>query len=190
MTDLARLIVRLVVGGLIAGHGAQKLFGWFSGPGPEGTAGMMEQLQLRPPRRWAALAGLSEFGGGVLMALGALNPIGPLGIIGSMTMATRTVHWNKPIWTTSGGAELPVTNLAVAAAIALVGPGRWSVDHALGIRLPRIVGMLGLLGIVLAVRQATRRPLAEDAPPEPIEVPPPDDANSDEAEIGVGAPTA
>ena len=49
MTDLARLLVRLVVGGLVAGHGAQKLFGWFGGPGPEGTAGMMEQLELRPP---------------------------------------------------------------------------------------------------------------------------------------------
>ena len=89
MTDLARLLVRLVVGGLVAGHGAQKLFGWFGGPGPEGTAGMMEQLELRPPRQWALLAGISEFAGGILTALGALNPLGPLGIIGSMTMATN-----------------------------------------------------------------------------------------------------
>lgn len=154
MTDLARLIVRLVMGGLLAGHGAQKLFGWFGGPGPEGTRGMMEGLELQPAHRWAFIAGVSEFGGGLLTALGALNPLGPLGVIGSMTMATAKVHWGKPIWGTSGGAELPVTNLSIAAALMIVGPGRYSVDHALGIRLPRLVGILGLIGVALTVGRA------------------------------------
>jgi putative oxidoreductase len=154
MTDFARLIVRLVMGGLLAGHGAQKLFGWFGGGGPEATAGMMESLEMRPAHRWALLAGASEFGGGLLTALGALNPLGPLGVIGSMTMATTKVHWGKPIWTTSGGAELPLTNLSIAAALMIVGPGRYSVDHALGIRLPRLVGVLGLIGVALTVGRA------------------------------------
>ena len=154
MTDLARLIVRLVMGGLLAGHGAQKLFGWFGGGGPEGTAGMMESLDMRPAPRWAFLAGASEFGGGLLTALGALNPLGPLGVIGSMTMATTKVHWGKPIWVTSGGAELPITNLSIATALMIVGPGRYSIDHALGIRLPRLVGILGLIGVALTVGRA------------------------------------
>ncbi|HET8776413.1 MAG TPA: DoxX family protein [Candidatus Limnocylindria bacterium] len=156
MTDLARLIVRLVVGGLMAGHGAQKLFGWFGGGGPEQTAGMMEGLELQPAHRWAFLAGASEFGGGMLTALGALNPLGPLGIIGSMTMATTKVHWGKPIWATSGGAELPLTNLSIATALMIVGPGRYSVDHALGIRLPRLIGLLGLIGVALTVGRAVQ----------------------------------
>ena len=85
---------------------------------------MMEGLELQPAHRWAFLAGASEFGGGMLTALGALNPLGPLGIIGSMTMATTKVHWGKPIWATSGGAELPLTNLSIASALMIVGPGR------------------------------------------------------------------
>jgi putative oxidoreductase len=156
MTDLARLIVRLVMGGLMAGHGAQKLFGWFGGGGPQGTAGMMESLEMRPAHRWAFLAGASEFGGGLLTALGALNPLGPLGVIGSMTMATTKVHWGKPIWVTSGGAELPLTNLSIATALMIVGPGRYSIDHALGIRLPRLIGVLGLIGVALTVGRAMR----------------------------------
>jgi uncharacterized membrane protein YphA (DoxX/SURF4 family) len=63
----------------MAGHGAQKLFGSFGGPGLEGTSGFMEMLGMRPGRPWAYLAGLSEFGGGVLTALGLLYPMGPSG---------------------------------------------------------------------------------------------------------------
>jgi len=80
------------------------------------------------------LAGLSAFGGGVLTLLGFLNPIGPIGVIGSM--ATITAHASKPIWVTEGGAELPVTGIAAATAPVMNGPGKWSLDRALGIRLP------------------------------------------------------
>ena len=87
----------------MVGHGAQKLFGSFGGPGLEGTSGFMEMLGMRPGRPWAYLAGLAEFGGGVLTALGLLHPLGPLGIIGAMSMATRKAHWGKPVWATEGG---------------------------------------------------------------------------------------
>src|SRR5215204_3513375 len=87
VNDTAPAIVRLAQGSLMAGHGAQKLFGSFGGPGLEGTSGFMEMIGMRPGRPWADLAGLSEFGGGVLTALGLLNPLGPLGVIGAMSMA-------------------------------------------------------------------------------------------------------
>ncbi len=149
--DSAPFIVRLAQGSLMAGHGAQKLFGSFGGSGLEGTSGFMEMLGMRPGRPWAYLAGLSEFGGGVLTALGLLNPLGPLGVIGAMSMATRKAHWGKPVWATEGGAELPLLNIAVSTALMIREPDRYSLDRILGIRLPAWVGPLGLVGIILTV---------------------------------------
>ena len=148
MTSLALLILRATVGGFLAGHGAQKLFGSFGGSGVEGTAGWMESMDLRPPRRWAILGGLSEFAGGLLTAVGALNPLGPIMAMGAMLMATLKVHMGKPIWTTAGGAELPVTNMAVLGALFLAGPGKLSFDGLLGIRVPRWFSLAALLGMV------------------------------------------
>ena len=148
MKDLGMLILRVASGGLMAGHGAQKLFGWFGGPGIKGTTGWLESMGMKPGRPWAIMAGLSEFGGGVLTAVGALNPIGPVGTIGAMSMATAKVHWGKPIWVTSGGAELTVTNIAIALAVGMVRPGKFSLDNALGIQLPR--RLILIPGVVLA----------------------------------------
>ena len=161
--DTAPLIVRLAQGSLMAGHGAQKLFGSFGGPGLEGTSGFMEMLGMRPGRPWAYLAGLSEFGGGVLTVLGLFNPLGPLGVIGAMSMATRKAHWGKPIWVTEGGAELPVLNIAISTALMIREPDGYSLDRVLGIRLPRWVGPVGLVGVILAVLYAE---LEADKPPE------------------------
>jgi putative oxidoreductase len=165
MGNLAALILRLVLGSLLTGHGAQKLFGSFSGPGLEGTSGFMEMLGLTPGKPWAFLAGLSELGGGVLTVLGFLNPLGPLGIIGAMAMATVKAHSGKPIWVTEGGAELPVTNIAAATALILNGPGKWSLDRALGLRLPRWLAPLGLVAVILTVMYAnadTEEPPEQD----------------------------
>jgi putative oxidoreductase len=151
LNETAPTIVRVVQGSLMAGHGAQKLFGSFGGPGLEGTSGFMEMLGMRPGRPWAYLAGLSEFGGGVLTALGLLKPLGPLGVIGSMAMATRKAHWGKPIWVTEGGAELPVLNIAISTALMIREPDSLSLDRVLGIRLPAWVGPVGLVGIILTV---------------------------------------
>ncbi|HWV22566.1 MAG TPA: DoxX family protein [Thermomicrobiales bacterium] len=140
--DVAVLALRLTTGGLLAGHGAQKLFGSFNGPGPEGTTGMMESLGIHPGQKWAMLAGMSEFGGGMLTALGLLFPIGPISTMGAMAVATRTVHKDKPIWVTAGGAELPVTNMAVAVALTLLGPGKYSMDRILGIQVPKSFALL------------------------------------------------
>jgi putative oxidoreductase len=162
VNESAPLIVRVAQGSLMAGHGAQKLFGSFGGPGLDGTSGFMEMLGMRPGRPWAYLAGLSEFGGGVLTALGLLNPLGPLGVIGSMSMATRKAHWGKPIWVTEGGAELPVLNIAISTALMIREPDRYTLDRLLGIRLPRWVGLVGLVGVILTVLYSERG--AEEEP--------------------------
>jgi putative oxidoreductase len=151
VNETAPTLVRVVQGSLMAGHGAQKLFGSFGGPGLEGTSGFMEMLGMRPGRPWAYMAGLSEFGGGVLTALGLLKPLGPLGVIGAMAMATRKAHWGKPIWVTEGGAELPVLNIAISTALMIREPDAFSLDRVLGIRLPAWVGPVGLVGIILTV---------------------------------------
>src|SRR5260370_23209816 len=98
------------------------------------------------------------FGGGVLNTLGLIHPLGPMGMIGTMIMATKA-HWGKPIWSSAGGPELPVTNIASALAITLTGPGRFSLDRLFGIRLPRALviaaAALGILVVALCIR---RRP--------------------------------
>ena len=154
MSDAASLVLRSALGGLMAGHGAQKAFGSFNGPGPEGTAGFMEMLGLQPGKPWAQLAMASELGGGALTALGLLNPLGPLGIIGSMSIATTKAHWGKPIWVTEGGAELPVVNIVAALALILSGPDRYSLDRLLGIKLPGWVAPVGLAGVLATVLYA------------------------------------
>lgn len=151
MVNVGLLILRVTLGTLMAGHGAQKLFGKFGGYGVQGTAGFVESLGLRPGRPWAVAAGASEFGGGVLTLLGLLNPLGPISIIGSMLMATFKVHWSKPIWVTSGGAELPVLNIAAATTLAVSGSDTYSLDKVLGIRIPSWVSVLALTGAAAAV---------------------------------------
>lgn len=158
-----KLVVRGVAGGLMAGHGAQKLFGSFDGPGLDGTAGWLGSMGLQPPHLWARAAGASEFGGGVLTALGFMHPAGPLGMIGATSMATRLVHWNKPIWATSGGAELPVVYLAVAVSQLFSGPGPIAVDTLLRSRLPGWVAPVGLAAIAGSLYYAIQQEQAAAA---------------------------
>ena len=165
--DIGLLVLRIVVGLLVAGHGAQKLFGWFEGPALAGTTGMMESLGYRPGRPWALMAALGEFVGGLLMLFGFLNPLGPIGVMAVMTTAIGRAHWGKPIWVTSGGGELPLTNFAVAVAIGAAGPGLYSLDYAWGTSLPSswaliafvVVAIVTIAGIA-ASSQATHRPQA------------------------------
>jgi putative oxidoreductase len=159
--DLGVLVLRLAVGGLLAGHGAQKLFGAFGGPGLAGTTGWMESMGYRPGQQWAILAGLSEFGGGTLTALGLLHPIGPIGTIGAMTVASLDVHGGKPIWVSQGGAELPVTNISAATALTLAGPGAFSLDRALGIQVPKPLAVLAAMAVAAGVIVAESRPKPE-----------------------------
>ena len=147
-TDLGLLGIRVVTGGLLAGHGAQKLFGLFGGHGIPGTAGMMEAMGLQPAKTWAYIAGASEFGSGLLTALGLAYPLAPMAMFGPMITAWVTVHAGKPIWAMAGGAELPLLNLASTGGLALTGPGRLSLDELLGIKIPAPVVALFGAGVV------------------------------------------
>lgn len=151
MRDIGLLTLRAVTGGLMVGHGAQKLFGSFGGPGIHGTAGWLESMELRPGHRWAALAGGSEFTGGLLTAVGLGGPLGPITMLGPMGMAIGKAHWGKPIWVTQGGAELPLTNVAVAIALMLAGSGQFSLDQALGIRVPKALAAVAFVGTLAGV---------------------------------------
>jgi putative oxidoreductase len=136
MLDFGLLLLRVTLGTFMAGHGAQKLFGWWKGPGLKGTRGFMEALGMRPGVVWGSAVALGETSGGVLTILGVLSPLGPLNIMSAMTVAIRRAHWKVPVWVSSGGAELAATNLAAATLLAGYGPGKYSLDRMLGIRLP------------------------------------------------------
>jgi putative oxidoreductase len=158
------LILRLVLGLTVAAHGAQKLFGWFGGSGLNGFAGVMEKLNIRPARPFALLAGLGEFGGGLLVALGFLNPAGPLIVAGAMVVAIVTVHLDKGFFATKGGYEFPLLIAGGAVALSLTGPGAYSLDGIFRLGLPEpltwIVVAIVLAGGVLAAlrsRMAGRR---------------------------------
>src|SRR3954470_17344334 len=116
--DLALLVLRLVVGLLFVGHGAQKLFGIFGGHGLAGTAGFFESIGLRPGRIHAPAAGAAEFVGGALLMLGLATPLGALLIIAVMVAAVATVHLPNGVWATSNGYELNLVYGAVAFALA------------------------------------------------------------------------
>jgi putative oxidoreductase len=155
MVDIGILIVRLVVGLYVAGHGAQKLFGWFGGPGLSATiGGMGSGLGFRPARLWATLLSVVEVIGGLLMAIGLLGPLGPLAVAGTMLGAAVFGHWSKGPWIAKGGYELAATYLAVALAVALLGVGSISVDALLGLDVPpfasEVFGALVVLGVLAA----------------------------------------
>jgi putative oxidoreductase len=128
-------MLRATLGGYFFGHGMQKLAGWFGGAGPEGTGQFFEQAGLRPGRESALIAGAAEAGGGSLLALGLFTPVGVSMLTGVMTNAIRHVHRQNGLWVTDGGIEYPAVILAALAALADSGPGRFSLDEALGIRL-------------------------------------------------------
>ncbi|HWA52795.1 MAG TPA: DoxX family protein [Solirubrobacterales bacterium] len=158
--NLALLALRLVVGLLFAGHGAQKLAGSFGGTGIAGTAETFEKLRLRPARAHAIAAGCAELGGGLLLALGLLTPLGAAALIAVMTTAVITVHARNGVWNTEQGFEYNLVLVAAAFAVAAADSGAWSLDRALGLDLGGTgwalialgAGLLGGIGAVLGGR--------------------------------------
>jgi putative oxidoreductase len=151
--DAGILLLRLVVGLTMAAHGAQKLFGWFGGPGFAGTAHFLEQMGFRPGDLHAALSGGAEFGGGLLLAFGLLTPLGSAAVTGAMLAAIATVTWQNGFISAKGGYEYNLVLIASALAVAFAGPGRFSLDRELGWQLSG--WRWGVGAAVLAVVTAT-----------------------------------
>ena len=152
------LLVRLVVGLIMAAHGAQKLFGWFGGYGLTGTGGFFESLGFRPGRLFAFAAGGSEFTGGLLLALGLLGPVGPALILSVMIVAATAVHWKNGLFAQNNGIEVPLLYAAAAVALALTGFGAFSLDAALGIvASPLFISAALIIGIFGAIGTLTMR---------------------------------
>ena len=171
--NFALLLLRLVLGTAFAAHGAQKLFGWFGGYGIQGTGAFVESLGFRPGTRFAILLGLSEFLGGILLALGLLGPIGPAMMISVMVVAILTVHKGNGFFAVTNGSELPILYTTGALTIALAGPGWYSMDYLLlDFVVPRsltlmvlAVAVLGAFANVAAARHKPQLPGQSAAQP-------------------------
>jgi putative oxidoreductase len=165
----ARLLLRLTLGGVFVGHGMQKLKGWFGGYGVEATAGMFEQLGLRPGRRNAIASGVAEAGGGAGLALGLATPFSAAAVIGSMFTAIHRVHLKNGPWIANQGYEYNVVLIMAAALLAELGPGPVSVDNLLGTEKSGAGWGLAALamggaGAVVVHQLAQAAPPAEPAP--------------------------
>ncbi|MEU9671178.1 DoxX family protein [Streptomyces bobili] len=162
--DAGLLILRLVVGLLIAGHGVQKVSFRLGGNGLAGGTEEFRHDGFRGGRLTALIAGASQLGSGLFLAAGLLTPLAAMAAMGVMTVA-GTVKWPKGLWVQNDGYEYPLVLVVVSAALALTGPGRWSVDHALGVTpwpvwvaVPAtVVGPVS----ALLVRAVLHRPAAE-----------------------------
>lgn len=147
--DFVLFVLRIVVGLLFVGHGTQKLFGFFNGPGLDGTAGFFEQVGLRPGRRNAILAGSAETCGGLLLALGFLMPVAAALVIGVMSAAVISVHARNGLWNSERGFEYNLVLVAVAFTLTGIGAGSWSLDSAFGIDLASVGWAIGALVVGL-----------------------------------------
>lgn len=159
LKDVGLLAARGVLGSYMVAHGSQKLFGAFGGHGLEGTGQGFEMLGLSPGKPMAALAGVTELSGGVLTTTGALHPLGPMQVAGTMVVASA-VHRKGGPFATDGGWELPFMDLTLAALLGCVGPGAIK----LGPPLPRrLVGLAALGGTALAALSLAKLFRAEPA---------------------------
>ncbi|MFE6741713.1 DoxX family protein [Streptomyces tubercidicus] len=130
--DAGLLVLRLVAGLLIAGHGVQKVSYRLGGHGLAGGTEEFRHDGFRGGRLTAVVAGASQIGAGLFLTAGLLTPLAATAAMGVMTVA-GTVKWPKGLWVQNDGYEYPMVLVVVSAALSLTGPGRWSLDHVLGI---------------------------------------------------------
>ncbi|WP_406099284.1 DoxX family protein [Streptomyces sp. NBC_01013] len=130
--DTGLLVLRLVAGLLIAGHGIQKVSFRLGGNGLAGGTEEFRHDGFRGGRVTALAAGSSQIGAGLFLAAGLLTPMAAMAAMGVMTVA-GTVKWQQGLWVQDDGYEYPMVLVTISAALALAGPGHWSLDQALGL---------------------------------------------------------
>lgn len=168
--DLGLLALRVGLGGTVAAHGAQKLFGSFGGGGLEGTAAFFDSAGFKPGKANAVIAGISETGGGALLALGLGTPAAAGAVTGTMAVA-GAMHAPNGFFAQQGGFEYPAAIALAASALALTGPGAISLDHALGHALNRpwmrafaLAAVIPATALVLSRRKKALATAAAQAP--------------------------
>jgi putative oxidoreductase len=127
MSDIGLLILRLTVGLIMTAHGAQKLVGWFDGPGIENWSSIMGRMGVRPAAFWAWLNALAEVVGGLMLAIGLLTPVAAAMLAAVLAMAIVKVHWRNGFFTKNSGVEFPLSLLASLIAVGLSGPGAYAL---------------------------------------------------------------
>lgn len=164
--DLAFLVLRVVAGLLIAGHGAQKVFGAFGGGGMAGTTAMVRKMGFQPAPLWAIVNAYAELVGGLALALGLFTGLAAAALTLNMVVVIWKAHWSRGFWNTKGGYEFPLTLAIIFAVIGLAGPGAYALDAAIGVGASAImfitVFVVGVPIIWLAGAQPADEPMREE----------------------------
>ncbi|MFB7879298.1 MULTISPECIES: DoxX family protein [unclassified Nocardia] len=126
-SDIGLLVLRVGFGGLMAAHGAQKLFGWWGGKGWRDTADGFTAMGYNPGEIFGTLAGLTEFAGGLALVLGLLTPLAAAAVLGTMVNAINVTFAGGLL--TGKGYEVALLFAIPAVTLAFTGPGRFSLDH-------------------------------------------------------------
>lgn len=165
LLDLALLILRVVVGGTLFAHGAQKAFGWWGGPGPRGWTAIVEKMGFRPAPLFSALSIGAELSGGLLI-LGLLTPLVGMLLLGQVTVIIGKAHFKNGFWNANKGYEFALSLLGGVMAVLLAGPGSISVDGLIGFEVaPDLRVALLVIGLAggfatLALQRLVARPAA------------------------------
>jgi putative oxidoreductase len=131
LAGFAPLAVRIIVGIIVFAHGLQKLQG-----GPANFGGLLSQLGVPAPELMAYVVTFVELVGGALLIVGLLSRLSALLLTIDLVVAILLVKLNIGLIAPQGsgaGAELDLALIAGFLVILLAGPGRFSLDYALGI---------------------------------------------------------
>jgi putative oxidoreductase len=161
--DVGLFLLRVVAGSTMAAHGYNKFFG---GGRIAGTARWFDSIGMKPGKLQALLAASTEVGAGLLLALGLFTPLAGAAFVALMAVASYTVHRGHGFFVTGNGWEYNLVLATIGVALAATGPGRWSVDHAIGIDVwngwwaPAIAAVGGLAAAAVLLGLFFRPPIA------------------------------
>ena len=148
--DLSLLILQLGIGLTFAAHGAQKVFGWWGGPGLAGWEGAMAHMGFRPARLFAVTSAFAELGGGLLLAFGLLTPLAAAALVAQAVVIVGHVHWSNGFFNARSGIEFPLLLGIGAAAVGVAGGSAVGIDSFVGFSLAPSVGVAIVAAGVIA----------------------------------------
>ena len=125
--NLAILVLRVCLGIMFVGHGLQKAFGMFGGPGINGFSQMLSGLGFAPPAFWAYVVAYTELIGGLLLMLGLGVRVSSLMLLAIMIVATWKVHLKAGFFLQAGGFEYNFIIIAVCLALIITGAGKFAL---------------------------------------------------------------